>query len=534
MNTWVNRRIEYGAYNIDELLHDDESAELLSASGEGQSYLVNGNSGRKVIKVYKSGLTQELKTVIKIITEMRHPAIARILSYGELSGHAYEIRDYYENRTLAESPQSFITAVVELSDAINELHLAGFSGLDIKPENIVITSRSAVIVDVGSFTCFGGDGSCGHTLTYSAPELTMGVNSACSDYYSLGLTLLNLITGHDPISSLISFQGQDYDETDIYNIKINPGWWFPDKEKSTSIGQLISGLIEPEQQKRWGYSKILKWYEIIDHDITTNSIAELNEHFSHRLMYINAPVENYGELFTSLMSSNDVEYIFSQGTDLAYSSMYLSERVGLFIAYRQQESVGTFGYSDKLALLVSLFCEFTKDSDEVYFNGKQFSDIFELGSYVFSAMKEQYNILNENRNTLFTGDNNQMTCLLNAASAGMFSKYMIKCRKKNSTERAQLIKKYERKFAESADGYDRIYFLTRIAYLLMDINVYKMRFPGQENETEFRSLPELVDKIKGTKNNYKNYSTLLGLLTYKNTISPVIKAWSDHIKGAFT
>ena len=51
MNTWVNRRTEYGAYNIDELLNDDESAELLSASGEGQSYLVSGSSGRKVIKV---------------------------------------------------------------------------------------------------------------------------------------------------------------------------------------------------------------------------------------------------------------------------------------------------------------------------------------------------------------------------------------------------------------------------------------------------------------------------------------------------
>ena len=88
MNTWVNRRTEYGAYNIDELLNDDESAELLSASGEGQSYLVSGSSGRKVIKVYKGRLTRELETVLRTVTEMRHPAIARIFSYGELSGHA--------------------------------------------------------------------------------------------------------------------------------------------------------------------------------------------------------------------------------------------------------------------------------------------------------------------------------------------------------------------------------------------------------------------------------------------------------------
>lgn len=530
MNTWVNRRTEYGAYNIDELLNDDESAELLSASGEGQSYLVSGSSGRKVIKVYKGRLTRELETVLRTVTEMRHPAIARIFSYGELSGHAYEIREYYESRTLAESPQSFITAVTELSDAINELHLAGFSGLDIKPENIVITSRSALIVDVGSFTYFGSDEISGHTLTYSAPELTRGMGSACSDYYSLGLTLLNLITGHDPISSLMAYRGQDCDKTDIYNIKINPGWWFPDKEKGTSIGQLISGLVEPDQQKRWGYSRILDWLRIIDPGATTNGIAEMNERFSHRLMYNNAPVGDYGELFTSLLSGNDVKYMFSQGTDLAYSSMYLSEHVGLFIAYRQQESVGTLGYTDQLALLVSLFCEFTKDSDGVFFDGRQFSDIFELGNYVFSATKEQYDILNGNRSAAYPGTNNGMSRLLNAAAAGIFSKYMIKCRKRNTARRAQLIEKYERELSKSADGYDRIYSLTRIAYLLMDINVYKMRFPAQKNETEFRSLPELVEKIKGANSNADNYSTLLKSLTYKDKISPIIKAWSDHTK----
>ena len=127
-----------------------------------------------------------------------------------------------------------------------------------------------------------------------------------------------------------------------------------------------------------------------------------------------------------------------------------------------------------------------------------------------------------------------MSRLLNAAAAGIFSKYMIKCRKRNSARRAQLIEKYERELSKSTDGYDRIYSLTRIAYLLMDINVYKMRFPTQENETEFRSLPELVKKIKGANSNADNYSTLLKSLTYDDKISPIIKAWSDHTKEELT
>jgi serine/threonine protein kinase len=94
----------------------------------------------------------------------------------------------------------------QTADGLTALHRAGFIHGDIKPENIRLTDPgTAILVDLGFAHRPGADRDLGDdyvlgTANYLAPELCNDAirDSFAADWYSFGITALEMLTGRVP------------------------------------------------------------------------------------------------------------------------------------------------------------------------------------------------------------------------------------------------------------------------------------------------------------------------------------------------
>jgi serine/threonine protein kinase len=93
---------------------------------------------------------------------------------------------------------------IDALEGINFLHSHGYIHGDVKPQNIGINSKAAVILDMGGAAEFSsGDyitsspGTRG-SIGYLAPEYEMGRYNQAVDMWSMGVILFMLIEGHHP------------------------------------------------------------------------------------------------------------------------------------------------------------------------------------------------------------------------------------------------------------------------------------------------------------------------------------------------
>lgn len=535
MNTWVNRRLENGAYDIHQLLNNGETVTLLAESGEGQTYLVNGIDEKRVIKVYGCPMSNQLKGTIKMVQKLCHPAIAKILSYGEISGHAYEVREYYEQENLIDNPQIFATAVLGLADAINELHINGFRLLDIKPENFILTHNRAVIVDIGSFVGFKSDGSIGFTQIYSAPETKSKLDffAVNSDFYSLGITLFEILTGKNPFEGLLPQNCINADLTDLQNAKENPQWWFPEKENGNALGLLISKLIEPEISQRWGYTEILRWHENINKSLIAQEVVSFHNRFNGSCKYNNVIVNDPKELIRKIAGNWDYEYLFNHFSEISYTDTYIANKTGLYIAYTHPKDPENISNEEKMSLMISLYCEFTQDDDEVFWPNKGFKNTFEFGNYLYNTINKLYGKYSSRENDYESLSYDSTFCILySAAVAGLFSTYMSKDRLANTNERTKIITECEKAISKSNSFYDIIKSFALLAYTMMNICVFSITVPSSNQEIIVHSYEELGKVLRDNMNTYGDSIILLGSLIYnQKQISPIVQAWSDALKN---
>lgn len=153
---------------------------------------------------------------------LSHPAIPRYLDYLEVdspNGKGFAlVQSYVEGKTLEQHlkvGRTFSNAEVkELATALLEIliylqeHDPPAIHRDIKPSNILLTNRSgnsvgqAYLVDFGSVQTIaaqeGGTITVVGTYGYMPPEQFGGRATPASDLYSLGATLIYLITGRHP------------------------------------------------------------------------------------------------------------------------------------------------------------------------------------------------------------------------------------------------------------------------------------------------------------------------------------------------
>ncbi|MDZ4259913.1 MAG: serine/threonine-protein kinase, partial [Gemmatimonadales bacterium] len=135
-----------------------------------------------------------------------------------VQGFLYYVMPFVEGESLAERisregrlPVSDTVRILrEVADALAYSHERGVVHRDIKPGNVMLTSRHAVVTDFGvakAVTASSGDntttvGMAVGTPHYMAPEQAMGQGDidARADIYALGVLGYEMLAGHPPFT----------------------------------------------------------------------------------------------------------------------------------------------------------------------------------------------------------------------------------------------------------------------------------------------------------------------------------------------
>ncbi len=162
---------------------------------------------------YSEGL-QRFLTEARLLGQVDHPNVARVLSAFEFNGSGYMAMAYESGTTLDTrirrrrrmNQPKLLQLALGLLDALDAIHAAGIIHRDIKPSNILITRDSRpVLLDFGSATRVCGDGGDAGISTissgYSPIELYQPeryAQGAWTDVYGVAAILYRIITGVRP------------------------------------------------------------------------------------------------------------------------------------------------------------------------------------------------------------------------------------------------------------------------------------------------------------------------------------------------
>jgi serine/threonine-protein kinase len=180
---------------------------------------------RKVaIKVLRQELAASLGAdrflrEVHIAAQLQHPHILTLIDSGEADGFLYYVMPYVDGETLraklardGEFPVADAVRILrEVADALSYAHGHGVVHRDVKPENVMLSGRHALVMDFGvakavseatgaqSLTTVGV--ALG-TPTYMAPEQATADPHVDhrADIYAVGVMAYELLTGRPPFT----------------------------------------------------------------------------------------------------------------------------------------------------------------------------------------------------------------------------------------------------------------------------------------------------------------------------------------------
>jgi eukaryotic-like serine/threonine-protein kinase len=172
----------------------------------------------------KSSQASELFQIeAKAVARLQHPNIVQIFDIGNNDGQPFLALEFVEGGSLdqriagrPQPPRIAAEMVRTLALAADYAHRQGIVHCDLKPSNILITPEGIPkIADFGVAKWLESEDQWSHegdvvgTPRYMAPEQASGLNNSvgpCTDIYSLGVILYEMLTGRPPHYSPTSIE----------------------------------------------------------------------------------------------------------------------------------------------------------------------------------------------------------------------------------------------------------------------------------------------------------------------------------------
>ncbi len=203
----------FGAYEVLEELGSGGMGKVYRAKNVTLERIVALKTLAPQLAADKDFVHRFLKEA-RVVARLNHPNIVQIYDFGCVDGIHYLAMEYVDGQSLRTHMKggrfSEKDAVIVIRQAVRALavaHAAGIVHRDIKPDNLMFTSRAELkLVDLGIAKRVGEDqsltltGEAVGTPQYISPEQIRGLKDidARADIYSLGATFYHLVTGHAP------------------------------------------------------------------------------------------------------------------------------------------------------------------------------------------------------------------------------------------------------------------------------------------------------------------------------------------------
>jgi len=201
---------------------------------------------------------------IQIVAQLAHPHILPLHDSGELGGFLFYVMPFVEGESLRAKLKregrlplhEAVRILREVTDALAYAHEHGIVHRDIKPDNVMLSGRHALVTDFGvakAVSAAGADklttvGLALGTPSYMSPEQAMGESDIDhrSDIYAVGAMAYEMLTGEPPFGrptaqAILSAHVLDKPE-DVTTKRENV---------PPALGELIMRCLVKEKADRW-------------------------------------------------------------------------------------------------------------------------------------------------------------------------------------------------------------------------------------------------------------------------------------------
>lgn len=242
-----------------------------------ESFIVERH-GHKALLTYYCPDAQPDVSVYEILNRLPKEYVPELLAYGEWDGRRYEVTDLIPMPNLLdllsdpidlETIRQIVKSMGQILSFLAENELRHGN---LRPENILIVGRDPIALMLTGFQYSRLSNFELDTVTqpvsayYTAPEVIAGGISAASDWWSLGMVILQMLR-----------KGQYFDGINEKAFRIHVvtrGISIP-KAIDPSISLLLRGLLAQDPEQRWKYAEIQKWLN--GEEVAAPSDIEIDE-----------------------------------------------------------------------------------------------------------------------------------------------------------------------------------------------------------------------------------------------------------------
>lgn len=239
--------------------------QISNTVGLRDRYLVEEVDGerRGVLTLYHHGAEPD-PAVYEALRRVALEHVPSIFATGRWNERAYEVAEELTGGTLADlgivasNPAAVRRIVYELGKALDALAEVGLRHRDIRPGTLLVRNRDPLDLVIGGF----GSARLSEAdldivspleiTRYTAPEAVAGGVAAASDWWSLGIVLLEQITKG------ACFEGINQHAFLIHVLA--DGVPLPD-DLPEDIDLLLRGLLARDRQQRWKLPEVKTWLE---------------------------------------------------------------------------------------------------------------------------------------------------------------------------------------------------------------------------------------------------------------------------------
>ncbi|WP_427149319.1 protein kinase domain-containing protein [Rhizobium leguminosarum] len=248
---------------------------LPTSSAVRELFSVSSRDGEKAILTLYADGSEPDPAVYDAIRNMPDDHLPHIFDVGRWNDRAYEIAEEIKGGSLeglsfdGDNIASVKTMVFEIGKALGSFAQAGLRHRDISPANVLIRSKEPVDLVI---TGFGSARLSDYdldivapleTTRYLAPEAIAGGVAAASDWWSLGMIILEIVTNGD------CFEGVNPQAFLIH--VLTKGVSVPEG-LDPSIERLLKGLLARDHRERWQWNEVRAWHAGEDVELPPEAI----------------------------------------------------------------------------------------------------------------------------------------------------------------------------------------------------------------------------------------------------------------------